>query len=325
MLIQLKPKHRPTAMYEQRIRDALATTVSAGDRLFPGRRYHQPGAELRPAGGDRRADNRQQPAGRLRYRAAAEGADGADSGSGRPAHRRAARLPEPSRSRSIAPRRSSSASREQQVASSLLTSLTGAQLSAAELLARSGKRRQLQRHRAGAAASVRLGQRAAEYPAQHDRNFVERRNQRFRPPAPAGPQRTRSRSCSATSRRSATAGIPRSWRTTPCSASSTSIARCRAATSARSPRRCSREIGRLGKLPPGTQVVIRGQSQAMQHVVRHARRRPGARDHPRLPADGRQLPVVARAVHHHDGGAGRARGRAVDAGADAARRSTSSR
>ena len=36
--------------------------------------------------------------------------------------------------------------------------------------------------------------------------------------ARAGPQRTRSRSCSATSRRSATPGIPRSSRTTPCSA-----------------------------------------------------------------------------------------------------------
>ena len=53
-----------------------------------------------------------------------------------------------------------------------------------------------------------------------------------------------------------------------------------------------------------------------EHVVRDARRRPGARDHPRVPADGRELPVVARAVHHHDGGAGRARGRDLDAGAD---------
>ena len=48
-------------------------------------------------------------------------------------------------------------------------------------------------------------------------------------------------------------------------------------------------------------------------LVHHARRRPGARDHPRVPADGRELSVVARAFHHHDGGAGRAGGRAVDA------------
>ena len=66
----------------------------------------------------------------------------------------------------------SSASPQQQVASSLLTSLSGAQLAAAELLARSGQRRQLQRHRADAAASGRLGRaRLANTPLDARRDY----------------------------------------------------------------------------------------------------------------------------------------------------------
>ncbi len=73
LLIQLKPNHKPTAEYQQKIRDLLARQISECHRLLSGRRHRQPGAQFRPARGHRRADQRQRPAGRLRHRAAAAG------------------------------------------------------------------------------------------------------------------------------------------------------------------------------------------------------------------------------------------------------------
>ena len=143
---------------------------------------------------------------------------------------------------------------QQQVASSMLSTLSGAIAVAAELLARSEIRRQLQRRRAGAAASDRLGRHALEHPAQH--SAVEH--------ATAHSARRARPSCSATSRPSLTAGIPPSSRTTPCSASSTSTPPSQGRDLGSVATAVQREINNLGKLPAGTHVVIRGQSQAMR-------------------------------------------------------------
>ena len=75
-----------------------------------------------------------------------------------------------------------------------------------------------------------------------------------------------------------------------------------------------KKISALKNLPPGTRISIQGESNAMLAVVFQHGQRPDTRDHPRLPADGDQLSVVARSHDHHDGGAGGARGRALDAG-----------
>ena len=94
MLIQLKPRHRPTAAISRTESAQVAGgAISRRDELFPGRRYHQPGAELRSARGDRRADLRQRSAIAItisRSRLAERMTP--DSRRRRPAHRRAAGL-----------------------------------------------------------------------------------------------------------------------------------------------------------------------------------------------------------------------------------------
>ena len=137
MLIQLKPGHHPTAMYEQRIRDALA-------REFPDVQVYFQAADIvsqvlnfgLPAAIDAQITGNES-AERLRYRDAA-----ARSGwSGFRAWSTCA-----SRSRSTTPALQVEVDRakalqlgvtQQEVASSLLTSLSGDALLAAELLARS--------------------------------------------------------------------------------------------------------------------------------------------------------------------------------------------
>ena len=44
ILIQLKPDHKPTAGYQQKIRKLLTVQISECDRVFSGRRHRQPGA-----------------------------------------------------------------------------------------------------------------------------------------------------------------------------------------------------------------------------------------------------------------------------------------
>ena len=58
---------------------------------------------------------------------------------------------------------------------------------------------------------------------------------------------------------------------------------------------------------------IKGQVESMESSFRGPRLRPRLRDRARLPAHGRQLPVVARPARHPDGAAGRARGHRLDA------------
>ena len=282
-------------------------------RLLSGRRHRQPGAEFRSAGGDRRADQRQRSALRLRHRAARsrtkmalipgvtdlriaepldyptlQGQRRSRQGA-RARHHRAAGRVEPARRR-----------------------CRGTTLSAAELLARSGKRRQLQRRRAGAAASDRLGRRAVEHSAQHSASSAGTAVD-----ATVTPPRRRSRNFSATSRSISHDLRPRGRRALHRAARDRrGLRRQRTRPRQRRPPRCSSAIdqprqtagrhpGRHSRSEPGD-----------ARIVQHAGRGPDSRDRPRLSADGREFSVVARAVHHHDGGAGRAGRRAVDAGAD---------
>ena len=59
-------------------------------------------------------------------------------------------------------------------------------------------------------------------------------------------------------------------------------------------------------LPRGTFITIRGQAEAMRTQLHGAGLRHAARRAARLPADGGELPVVDRSVHHPDGAARRA-------------------
>ena len=65
--------------------------------------------------------------------------------------------------------------------------------------------------------------------------------------------------------------------------------------------------------PRGSSVASAGQVETMRTSFGGLVAGLGLRGAARLPADGRQLPVVARSVHHPDGAAGRARGHRLDA------------
>ena len=218
----------------------------------------------------------------------------------------------------------SSASPSSEVASSLLSLLSSAQLVAAELLARPDHRRQLQRHLAGAAASVRLGRRAAEHSAQLAGTSVDSAAAAATPAATAAaPAQPQLLGNLATVSHDVDPAVVTHYNVqrvidVDCNVSGRDLGGVTKAV-----QQADRPI--WASCPPGTQITIRGQSQAMNAVVRHAWRSADSRDRAGVPADGREFPVVARTAHHHDGGAGRARGRALDAGAHAARRSTSSR
>ena len=67
------------------------------------------------------------------------------------------------------------------------------------------------------------------------------------------------------------------------------------------------------KLPRGSQVDAARPGRDDAGLVPRPRRRPGDGDRPRLPAGGRQLPVVDRRLHHHRRPAGGARRHRLDA------------
>ena len=70
-------------------------------------------------------------------------------------------------------------------------------------------------------------------------------------------------------------------------------------------------------LPRGSQIIVRGQIETMTSSFIGLLGGPGARDRAGLPADRRELPVVARSVHHHLGAAGGAGRHRLDAVPDA--------
>ena len=67
-LISLKEGHRPTEDFVQRVAHPVAAEISRHDLLVPARRHRVADSQFRPAGADRRAGHRQQPARQLRLR-----------------------------------------------------------------------------------------------------------------------------------------------------------------------------------------------------------------------------------------------------------------
>ena len=85
ILIQLKEKHRPTAMYEDSIRHDLAREFPRRYDVLPGRRHHRASFELRALVCNRRPGLRQRSDSGLRNRRAAGEADAQHPGCGRSA------------------------------------------------------------------------------------------------------------------------------------------------------------------------------------------------------------------------------------------------
>ena len=247
VLIQLKPKHRPTAMYEQRIRKALAAKYpevtayfQAADIVSQVLNFGLPSAiDAQINGNSLQSDY--DIALRLKERMARI--------PGVVDMRIAEPLDYPSLKVEVDRAKALQFGiTQQEVASSVLSSLSGAQLLQPNFWLDPVSGVNYNVIAQARAASVRLDRRAAEYPAQHDRYFVEPTRPSIRP-SPARPQRHRSRSCSATSRPSATPGTPPSSRTTPCSAWSTSIAPYPAAISAQSLPRCKGKSATWANFP----------------------------------------------------------------------------
>ncbi len=279
--------------------------------LFPGGRYRQPGAELRALGADRRADLRAESQGRttmsraacrprckripgltdVRDRADARLSD--DAGQCRPGQ--GART-----------RRRSTVGRKLD----LLTSLATNHLLLPSYWLDPSNGVNYTRARTSAAAYARFGAGAGQHAADTVESSTELR---------------RRRNCSLTWRRCA-------QEVEPAVVNHYNVQRVIDVDSGVEGRdlgsasaAVQKAIDGLGQLPLGMRITIRGQSQAMYESFSRARTRHRARDHPGLSADGRELPVVDGAAGHHDGGAGSTGRRALDAGADAARRSMSSR
>ena len=184
---------------------------------------------------------------------------------------------------------------QRDVASSMLVSLSGSFQTHADVLAESEERRQLQRGDADAAVQHSIAAGSAEH-SDHVARHATR-------PEILGDVEHASRAAAA-------------WRwsrTTTSAAWSISSARCRAAIWARSAatsRASSTPTAR--SLPRGSSVVIRGQIETMQTSYTGLLAGLGVRDRAGLPADRRELPVLARSVHHHHRAARRAgRHRAV--------------
>ena len=167
----------------------------------------------------------------------------------------------------------------------------------AQLLAEPGQRRQLQRRRADAAVPHRLLRRAGA--------DADRRRLAARSAAAAGQPR----------RLSSAAARWRSSTTTTCSRCSTCSPTSRAATSGRVARDVDRHRrrDRSASCPGASSSTCAGRWRPWNRPSRGLGLGPDLRRGPGLPADGGQLPVLARSVHHHDGAAGRAGRHRLDA------------
>ena len=82
-----------------------------------------------------------------------------------------------------------------------------------------------------------------------------------------------------------------------------------------------REARRPASSRAARTIIVRGQVESMRDSRSPARVRADLRRRAGLPADGDQLPELARPAHHPDGAARRAGGHRVDAVRHAARRS----
>ena len=77
------------------------------------------------------------------------------------------------------------------------------------------------------------------------------------------------------------------------------------------------KIKALGPLPKGMKITVRGQNQVMNDSFRSLGPRPHPRGAAGLLPHGRAVPIMARPLHHHGGGAGRPRRDPLDARGDA--------
>ena len=307
VLIQLKPKHRPTAMYEDRIRQMLPVNFPQVEGYFQAADIVSQVLNFGLPAADRRADLRLQPELRLCNRSETEEQGEPHSGSGRHQNRRAARLScvqgQRRSHQSARSWRNRTASRVESARRALRR-----HSASAEFLAQSGKRRQLQRDRAGAVSFDEFGRCDREHAAHAGRGEQSAKFRAATLQRRIDHARHRSRGRRSLLRAARDRPGLRSVGPRPRQRDQRGAARDRFArkTADRNPHQHPRP-------EPGD-----------AQLVPDPRRRHRARDRPRLPADGRKFSVMAGAFHHHDGNSGRAGRRALDAGADTARRSTSS-
>ena len=284
ILISLKEDHQPDRRSTcEQLRKELPQAVPGPDVLLrPGRHRHA-GAELRPAGADRRPGRRpacgnvakndaDRPADRSR--------DRADSRRGRRAPAAGAAARRTCASTSIARWPARSGVTQQDVASDLLVSLSSQQPDRAELLAEPAERRELQHLRADAAV-----------PDEHDqRSWRTRRS--CRPASSPTPDNTQLLGNLATTARAASRR--------PTSRTTTSSPRCDVLMSVQgtdlgsAAERCRAGRRRIPDQAAraARNITVRGQVESMNDSFTGLALRADLRRRAGLPADGDQLPVA---------------------------------
>ena len=315
ILIALKPGHHPTAGYMQRICAAAAARIS---RLQPST-SNPPTSSARcstsasPAPIDVQVQGSDLDASAARWPATLRDAMRAHPGHGRRAHHAGARLSHAAGRRRprCAPR--SSASAQQDVANSLLISLSSSSLVAPSFFLNPANNVNY-----FVVVKVPLTSRSTRCRPDGDAHHRARR------PQPAASRQAAPHPINLPSAPAQTLGNVAAIypETTPSAINHYTVQRVLdveanvegrdlGSVVARHPARRSR---RLGKLPPGMRHQRARPERGHGAVVPQPGARPGPRDPARLSPDGRAVPVLARPFHHHDRGARRAGRHPLDAG-----------
>ena len=300
IMITLKPNHKPTARYVAQLAQRAEHGISRRHIRVPARRHRQPDPQLRPARTDRRADRRQQARGKPRRRRPSARATAQCARPCRCAYPTARRRTDHQRrcrSHEGDAGRPHAARRRAEPADRALRQLADH----AELLARSEERRQLSADGRSAAIRHSFAANAREHSGDDESNHRRSR-----------------KTCSARSARCRAARSRPSSRTTTCSPCSISSHRRKGATWAAWRPTCTKLVDRCTRAIAARLVDRDSRAGAVdERIVQRSRRRARVRDCARLPADGRELPVVARSVDHHQRPARLAGGHRVDAVRDA--------
>ena len=255
--------------------------------LLPAAGHRQPDPQLRPARADRRPDRRPQPARRTARFAADAAAEAAreSRASSTCASTQVANQPTLQHRRRPHACAAQVGLTQRDVANNLLDLAQRQRPDRADLLARTAERRQLPRRRRRRRSTAID---SLEDARATSRSSAARRRAPQLLDEPRGdPPRTRARRSSPTTTSQPVVDIygnvqgtrpRRAWRAT--------IER-------------DRRPSRAQDLPRGSQHRRARPGREHDGVVPRAARRPRVRDRARLPADRRQLPVVARSVRHH--------------------------